>query len=85
MFVGVGTAQVLAPPPARGWTQGGYWEMDAQLGSPARAGMDPRLPGLGSVALWLPRPRGDGPPSAKRRGSEWAIFGSHGRAKTARL
>ena len=54
----------LAPPPARGWPLGGGVVGHAYLGSPARAGMAPCLPGPQRRCLRLPRPRGDGPVSA---------------------
>ena len=52
-----------APPPTRGWTPC-CWACGRTLaGSPAHAGMDPRLHHGRIRDGWLPRPRGDGPVS----------------------
>ena len=51
----------VAPPHARGWTRIGTSSRAAQEGSPARAGMDPRVTQADRMRMGLPRTRGDGP------------------------
>ncbi len=61
-----------APPHARGSTRGGHVHSEPDGGSPACAGIDPLdLPGP-PPPTWLPRMRGDRPPS-------WTSF-EHGQA-----
>ncbi len=50
-----------APPHARGWTPESPQLRGPGLGSPARAGMDPRSNEEIRDSVWLPRTRGDGP------------------------
>ena len=52
-----------APPPTRGWTPHLSPPPRYRGGSPAHAGMDPKLNSSARRARRLPRPRGDGPPS----------------------
>ena len=54
----------LAPPPTRGWTRHGECRSRPPRGSPAYAGMDPALLGIGFCFHRLPRLRGDGPLAA---------------------
>ena len=54
----------LAPPPTRGWTLGAVPHARRLRGSPAHAGMDPRLCAATVPVRGLPRPRGDGPLAA---------------------
>ena len=51
----------LAPPLARGWTLVRQYKAASVLGSPARAGMDPRTAAENMKGCRLPRSRGDGP------------------------
>jgi hypothetical protein len=50
-----------APPLARGWTRFLSHAFPVDLGSPARAGMDPATSATRLASRWLPRSRGDGP------------------------
>src|SRR5439155_704067 len=60
-------ARRTAPPHARGWSLIRQWQMEHHEGSPARAGMVPHR----TFAEWtpprLPRTRGDGPSSERKR------------------
>jgi len=49
------------PPPTRGWSGVAFSATAPILGSPAHAGMVPRVYPLGGNANRFPRPRGDGP------------------------
>ncbi len=55
----------MSPPPTRGWTRELDVLLHGALVSPAHAGMDPRPARQRRGAGRLPRPRGDGPPSAQ--------------------
>ncbi len=57
----------VAPPRARGWTRHGRLAAASARGSPACAGMDPRLRNRLSGMPGLPRVRGDGP-------GQWCAF-----------
>src|SRR5690606_9172914 len=48
----------VAPPHARGWTRPGTRWPCSELGSPARAGMDPALTARAALHYGLPRTRG---------------------------
>ena len=53
-----------ASPPTRGWTRPAGRRRIGQLGFPAHAGMDPCPSTRPAARRGLPRPRGDGPPTA---------------------
>ncbi len=53
------------PPPTRGWPLVPDPLAIAGLGSPAHAGMAPRIPCSCRRTSWFPRPRGDGPRDAQ--------------------
>ncbi len=53
--------QPKAPPHPRGWTQAERLQCRGTPGSPAPAGMDPRMFTAENTVGWLPRTRGDGP------------------------
>ncbi len=53
------------PPPTRGWPRQGPSCGDRIPGSPAHAGMAPLAATPGGLGKRFPRPRGDGPDSAK--------------------
>ncbi len=55
------------PPRTRGCTPGGPSGAGAEAGSPAHAGMHPRVRTRGSSAVGFPRARGDAPPAAGGR------------------
>ena len=52
-------------PPTRGWTLRELLAGLAYVGFPAHAGMDPLTASRAFPALGFPRPRGDGPPTAR--------------------
>src|SRR5688500_13280797 len=56
-----GSSDSSAPPLARGWTLDALARLVELLGSPARAGMDPRRGCAPRRSARLPRSRGDGP------------------------
>ncbi len=63
-------ALLAAPPLTRGWTRSTAAAKPASAGSPAHAGMDPRLLCRGAVRVRLPRSRGDGP-FTRQLTTEW--------------
>ena len=54
-------AQLMSPPPTRGWSRHGEAAQRPDDVSPAHAGMVPELTAQLQPTLSLPRPRGDGP------------------------
>ncbi len=56
----------MVPPPTRGWSRIGAGVSGPGEGSPAHAGMVPRLARWRWSCRWFPRPRGDGPRSHRR-------------------
>ncbi len=59
-----------APPQTRGWTLAGQAGWNFTLGSPANAGMDPRILDKSAKRLGLPRKRGDGPAPKRAKKSQ---------------
>ena len=55
----------LGSPPTRGWTRREARARDRVDGFPAHAGMDPSKTRCRPGSTWVPRPRGDGPCSAR--------------------
>jgi CRISPR-associated endonuclease Cas1 subtype I-E len=54
-----------APPHTRGWTRAAFRSRETVHGSPAHAGMDPRVSSRAFLKGRLPRTRGDGPCARK--------------------
>ena len=59
----LGPIVASAPPHTRGWTVRRHPVPEWQGGSPAHAGMDPSWTASPPGSRWLPRTRGDGPPT----------------------
>ena len=70
-------------PHARGWTRRRARPASADVGFPARAGMDPRLPCGRTSARGIPRTRGDGP-GGGREGRAGPADSPHARGWTRR-